>query len=359
MRGTLALVVLLLQLAAGTGAAPVPGEGAARVRPFPLTEVRLLDGPFRDAMLRDQAYLLRLDPDRLLHTFRLNAGLPSTATPLGGWEAPDVELRGHSVGHYLSACALMYAATGDERFKARADSRRGRAGEGPGGARPRAASHPATSPPFPSSSSTASRRAPARLGAVLHAAQDHGRPARRVPAVRQRAGARRAAKAWPTGSSSALDRLTDAQRQAMLETEFGGMNEVAGQPLRGHRRPGAPAPRPRVRPRRASSTRSPAARTALDGLHANTQIPKIIGAAREYELTGERALPRHRPTSSGSASRSHRSYVIGGHSDGEHFFPVERLLAGTSAPTTAETCNTYNMLKLTRHLFAWAPSARS
>ena len=56
----------------------------------------------------DEKYLLALDVDRLLHTFRLNAGLPSTARPLGGWEEPKVELRGHFTGHYLSACALMY-----------------------------------------------------------------------------------------------------------------------------------------------------------------------------------------------------------------------------------------------------------
>src|SRR5262245_34512287 len=90
--------------------------------PFPLSEVRLLDGPFREAMLRDQKYLLDLDNDRLLHMFRVTAGLPSTAKPYGGWEAPDVQLRGHSMGHFLSACALMYASTGDERFKTKADA---------------------------------------------------------------------------------------------------------------------------------------------------------------------------------------------------------------------------------------------
>ena len=73
-------------------------------------------------MIRDQQYLLSLDVDRLLHNFRVTAGLRSTATPLGGWEAPDVELRGHSVGHYLSAVSLMYASTGDARFKSRADT---------------------------------------------------------------------------------------------------------------------------------------------------------------------------------------------------------------------------------------------
>lgn len=65
----------------------------------------------------DRAYLLSLDVDRLLHNFRVNAGLPSSAKPLGGWEEPNCELRGHCVGHYLSACAMMYASTGDERLK--------------------------------------------------------------------------------------------------------------------------------------------------------------------------------------------------------------------------------------------------
>ena len=97
-------------------AAPVPPAAQT----FPLRDVRILDGPFRDAQQRDLAYLLSLDPDRLLHTFRLNAGLPTTAKPYGGWEAPSVELRGHSLGHYLTACALLYEATGDERLKARA-----------------------------------------------------------------------------------------------------------------------------------------------------------------------------------------------------------------------------------------------
>ena len=90
-------------------------------QPFPLPQVRLLDGPFRDAMLRDENYLLSLDCDRLLRNFRVNAGLPAEAKPYGGWEEPNCELRGHSVGHYLSACSLMFASTGDARFKERVD----------------------------------------------------------------------------------------------------------------------------------------------------------------------------------------------------------------------------------------------
>src|SRR5450432_4645711 len=115
------LSVTALALAAAVsfgGGMPV---AAPQAEPFPLSQVRLLDSPFRDAMLLDQNYLLSLDCDRLLRNFRVNANLPTDAKPYGGWEAPTGELRGHSVGHYLSACSLMYASTGDARFKERAD----------------------------------------------------------------------------------------------------------------------------------------------------------------------------------------------------------------------------------------------
>jgi len=92
-----------------------------QVRPFDLKQVRLLDGPFKQAMERDREYLHALDADRLLHAWRLNAGLDSDAEPLGGWERPDCEVRGHTLGHYLSACALMYASTSDEKLKAKAN----------------------------------------------------------------------------------------------------------------------------------------------------------------------------------------------------------------------------------------------
>ena len=94
----------------------------AQAYPFNLKNVRLLDGPFKAAMGRDLAYMMSLDNDRLLHMFRVTAGLPSTAEAYGGWEKADVEVRGHTIGHYLSASALMFASTGDARVKAKADS---------------------------------------------------------------------------------------------------------------------------------------------------------------------------------------------------------------------------------------------
>ena len=110
---SLAAMVLASVVSRG-GIAPAV---APQAQPFPLSQVQLLDGPFRDAMLRDGNYLLSLDPGRLLYNFRVNAGLPSSARPYGGWEEPKCELRGHTVGHYLSACSLMYAGMGDARFK--------------------------------------------------------------------------------------------------------------------------------------------------------------------------------------------------------------------------------------------------
>ena len=103
----------LLLLAAGAGV-PQPAHGLAvsdRVpavaEPFDLADVRLLEGPFRAAQETDRAWLLRVDDDRMLHNFRVTAGLPSTARPYGGWEDPKCELRGHSLGHYLNLKRIL------------------------------------------------------------------------------------------------------------------------------------------------------------------------------------------------------------------------------------------------------------
>ncbi|HYL64086.1 MAG TPA: beta-L-arabinofuranosidase domain-containing protein, partial [Candidatus Methylomirabilis sp.] len=103
-----------------------PRFGAYRIpilsEPFPMENVRLLDGPFLDATKTNLDFMRSLPEDRLVHNFRVNAGIPSSAEPLGGWEDPKVELRGHYTGHYLSACALAYASTGDEELKSRGDA---------------------------------------------------------------------------------------------------------------------------------------------------------------------------------------------------------------------------------------------
>ena len=318
-----------------------------RVRAFDLREVQLLPGPFKHAMELDKEYLLSLDVDRLLHNFRINAGLPSSAKPLGGWEAPDGELRGHFVGHYLSACALMYASTGDQRLKQNADAVvaglaecQEKLGSGYLSAYPE------------SFIDRVEKRVPVwapyyTLHKIFAGLEDMY-----VYCDNQKALEMAARFGdWAIARNS---RLTDEQMQAMLQTEHGGMNEtmanlyaLTGQDkylkisLRfNHHRVIDPAEHQEDK---------------LTGLHANTQIPKFIGTARQYELTGDAALETASIFFWNTVTKE-RSYVIGGHSNGEMFSPKERL-SEALGPNTTETCNTYNMLKLTRHLFCWDPKA--
>src|SRR5262245_714135 len=117
---------MLTMLGGALAAARMPrADAEARLSAFPLQDVRLLDGPFLAAQTRDLAYLVSLNPDRMLHNFRVNAGLPPKAAVYGGWESeePWVSIRchGHTLGHYLAAASLMYASTGDARMKQRVD----------------------------------------------------------------------------------------------------------------------------------------------------------------------------------------------------------------------------------------------
>ena len=331
-----------------TGAPKVP----LKASPFELSQVRLLDGPFREAMLRDRDYLLSLDPDRLLHSFRVTAGLPSSATPYGGWEKPDCEVRGHSVGHYLTACARMYASTGDARLKARADTLVAAFAKCQE-ALPARGAHAGYLSAFPESFIDRVEAHPPVwapwytlhkiMAGLLDAYQECGNAQALEVALRM--------ADW---IKYRIDHIPPEQMQRSLDTEFGGMNEVLANLY------GVSGNPEHLRLARAFDHKfvfDPLARgeDRLNGLHANTQIPKMIGAAREYEVTGE---SRYRDIATVFWQRVAlaRSYVIGGHSDGEHFFPIEQFSRHLS-PDTAETCNTYNMLKLSRHLFSWAPSA--
>ena len=318
-----------------------------KAEPFPLTDVRLLDGPFKQAMQLDGEYLLSLDPDRLLHNFRVTAGLPSTAQPLGGWEAPVVELRGHTVGHYLSALALMYASTGDERFKSRADAMVAELAK--------------------VQDAEAQRFHPGYLSAFPEEFFDRVEARQKVWApyytihkimaglfdVSQLCGNRQALDVLTKMADWVefrVDRLTEPQQQAMLGTEFGGMNEVLAN-LYGVTGNPKYLRLARVFNHKAIFDPLLHHRDPLDGLHANTQFPKIIGAARQYELTGDDSL-REIATFFWDRVVHQRSYVTGGNSDGEHFFPEDEFSKHLSTDGP-ETCNTYNMLKLTRHIFEW------
>jgi DUF1680 family protein len=322
--------------------------------PFALEDVRLLDGPFHDAMIRDQNYLLSLDPDRLLHMFRVTAGLPSSAEPLGGWEAPDVELRGHSTGHYLSACALMYASTGDERFKARAVGMVAELAKIQD-AMPARGFHSGYLSAFPEEffDRVDARKQVWAPYYTIHKIMAGLLDVYLMCRDRQALDVVQKMADWV---KFRVDRLTEAQQQRALGTEFGGMNEVLANlyAVTGN------AEYLRVAHKfdhKALFDPLAHGEDSLDGLHANTQFPKVIGAAREYELTGDR---RYEEIADFFWKRValHRSYVIGGNSDNEAFFPVKDF-SKHLGPTTTETCNTYNMLKLTRHIFALTLSAEA
>ena len=338
----------------GADRGPRPDLVAAKARFFDLKQVRLLDGPFRDAMLRNERYLLRLEPDRFLHTFRLNVGLPSSARPYGGWEEPKCELRGHSLGHYLSALAMAHASSGDPAFGERAKEIVAELAKCQA-ASPKAGFHAGYLSAFPESFlDRVEARQPVwapwyTLHKIMAGLLDVHQLCDNPPALE-------VLVKMADWVKFRVDRLTLEQMQASLDAEFGGMNEVlanlyavTGNP--DHLRLAKAFDHQRVF--------DPLARgeDRLNGLHANTQIPKMIGAAREYELTGD---PRYRQIAQCFWERvaEHRSYVIGGHSDSEHFFPIEEFARHLSTDT-AETCNTYNLLKLTRHLFAWEPSVRT
>ncbi len=343
-----------LEAATGDAALERRNQVALQAAPFPLAAVRLLEGPFREAQERNRQVLLQLDPDRLLHTFRLTAGLPTTARPYGGWEAPGGELRGHSLGHYLTACALTHAATGDAELLRRtgymvAELAKCQAALPAKGCREGFLS-----------------AYPEEFFDRVYARQRVWAPFYTLHKIM--AGLLDAH--LYTGNAQALDVLVKlagwvktradlagpAAQQAMLDAEFGGMNEVLANLYAVTGNPDHLALARAFDHRKVFGPLA-AGEDRLDGLHANTQIPKFIGAAREYELTGEEASRRIARTAWERVALQ-RSYVIGGHSDREHFFPTNQFAAHLSAET-CETCNTYNMLKLTRHLFAWEPDART
>src|SRR6185312_9503271 len=109
-------------LLAGTAAAALVRPALAletAAKPVPLEAVRLTPSLYLDAVTSNLAYLHRLEPDRLLHNFRKQAGLAPKGEVYGGWESDTIA--GHTLGHYLSACALMHAQTGDAECKRRVD----------------------------------------------------------------------------------------------------------------------------------------------------------------------------------------------------------------------------------------------
>jgi hypothetical protein len=355
--------VFLIEMASGanapTGGTNSPTGSISFVAvPFDLTNVTLLPSQFQTNMLLDKAYLLSLDPDRLLYSFRANVGLStSNAAPYGGWENPsDTLCLGHFVGHYLSACSMMYASTGDPQLKARTDYLVGELAKCQA-ASPAAGFNTGYLAAFPES----------YIDDLINETQDSYFS---VPWYTLHKGMAGLLDVYQhTGNGQALtvltnmanwvqfrlDQLTSSQIQAMLNyREYGGMNEVlanlsAVTGNTNYLRIAADFDK------QSLFTPLSEDEDVLDGLHDNTQIPEIIGAAREYELTGSGTY-QDIANFFWNRVADYRSYVIGGSGDAEFFFPTNDFPFHVDAET-CETCCTYNILKLTRHLFEWSPSA--
>src|SRR5712692_4224908 len=353
------IVVIALGVAGAARAQQITNAIPDVARPLPLSAVRLTGGPLKHAQDLDAAYLLKLEPDRMLAYYRKRAGLEPKAQGYGGWDGDGRNLTGHIAGHYLSAVSLMYAATGDARFKERADYivkelKEGQDKNGDGylsaleGGREK----------FNEVAGGNIRSSFFDLNGLwspwytLHKTFAGLRDAYRYAGNRTALDVETKFATWAEGI---LMKLDEAQTQRMLNTEFGGMNEVLADLY---------ADTGDKRWLNLShhfdhhAVIDPLARheDRLSGLHGNTQVPKLLGVLMRYIYAGDK--------SDGAAAEFfwdavalHHSYATGGHGRDEYFGPPDQLSERVDGRTD-ESCNVYNMLKMTRRLFAIHPDIK-
>ena len=328
-------------------------------RPLPLSAVRLTGGPLKHAQDLDIDYLLKLEPDRMMAYYRKRAGLEAKAPGYGGWDGDGRNLTGHIAGHYLSAVSLMYAATGDARFKERADylvkemkEVQDKNGDGYLGAIEGGREKFAEVAKGNIRSGSFDLNGMWSPWYTLHKTFAGLRDAYRYAGNRTALELEIKFAIW---AESILLKLNEAQTQKMLNTEFGGMNEVLADlyadtgdkrwlDLSHHFDHHA--------------VLDPLARREdiLAGLHGNTQAPKLLGYLERYIYTGDKT--------DGAAAEFfwdavalHHSYATGGHGRDEYFGPPDKL-GDRVEGRTDESCNVYNMLKMTRRLFAIHPEMK-
>jgi uncharacterized protein len=346
-------------------ARPAASSIRESIKPVPLSAVRLLPSPYLTAVTVNLGYLHRLDPDRLLHNFRSQAGLTPKGAVYAGWESDTIG--GHTLGHYLSALSLMHAQSGDVECKRRAiyivdeltlcqaqntdgfvagfTRRQGDAIEPGrfvfdeirrGDIRARS---------FDLNGCWAPLYSWHKLMAGLLDAHRHcGNNA-----------AVHVAEKLGVYIGGVFDSLSDAQIQKMLDCEHGGLNESFAELYgrTGNRRWLALSETIYHRKVLEPLSRG---EDCLANIHANTQIPKLVGLARLHELTGE---ARHLKAAGffwETVTRDY-SYVIGGNADRE-YFEGPRSISRHITEQTCESCNSYNMMKLTRHLYADTGAAK-
>jgi DUF1680 family protein len=323
---------------------------------LPLTAVRLLDGPFADAVKANRTYLLALEPDRLLAPYLREAGLEPKAKPYGNWESSG--LAGHTGGHYLSALSTMIASGADRPdgelrrrlnyMISELDRCQKASGDGYVGG-------------VPGSRELWKAVAAGRVEVVnskwvpwynLHKTFAGLRDAYLIAGNTKARDILIQCGDWCEKITSGL---SDQQMQQMLAQEHGGMNEVLADI---YVITGDPKYLSLARRFSHQAVLGPLERheDRLTGLHANTQIPKVIGLERIATLTGDQEAD--------SGARffwenvtGKRTVAFGGNSVSEHFNDPKNFEGMLESREGPETCNTYNMLRLTEQLFASRPNA--
>ncbi len=327
-----------------------------RARPVPLGKVRLTGGPLRHAQDMNGKYLLELEADRMLAYYRERAGLPKKADGYTGWDGGGRNLTGHIAGHYLSAVALQYAATGDVRFQERADyivrelkAVQDKNGDGYLGALEGAREA------FGAASKGDIRSGGFDLNGLwapwytLHKTYAGLRDAYRHTGNKTALELELKYAAW---AERILAPMSDAQVQKMLLTEFGGMGEIFADLYAdtGDKRWLDLSYRFE---HRGFSDPLKRHQDNLAGKHGNTNIPKMIGNAARYGYVGDTADIQAAAFFWDRVAQ-HHSYATGGHGLSEYWGPPDAIAARVDG-RTCEACNEYNMLKLTRRLFSFRP----
>jgi len=332
--------------------------------PLPLADVRLTGGPLKHSQDLDAEYLLKLEPDRMLAFLRQRAGLQSTAEPYGGWDGPGRQLTGHIAGHYLSGVSIMYAATGDDRFKQRADylvtqlkEIQDKQGDGYIGALLDNQGVDGKTR-FQDLSKGVIRSGGFDLNGlwspwyVEHKIFAGLRDAYRYTGNKTALDVEIKFAEWAEGILAPLD---DAQIQKMLATEFGGMNEVAADLYAdtGDKRWLALSDKFE---HKAIIDPLSEKKDIVGGKHANTLVPKLIGELSRYVYTGNET--------DGDAAKFfwdetalHHTFATGGQGKNEYYGQPGRMNNMVDG-RTAENCNVYNMLKYARELFCINPDVR-
>ena len=360
----LALFIILFCAVQAQSYIPVKNDSRVKIAPvsemnayaFDLRDVKLLDGsPFRNAMDKDAAYLLELEPNRLLHRFYKNAGLPTKGDVYGGWESEG--LSGHTLGHYLSACAMFYVTSGNQEFKKRTDYI---VDELERCQQARKTGYVGAIPNEDTLFNKLSRGVIKSGGFDLNGGWSPWYTVHKVMSGLVDAylycdnkKALQIVINMADWTGKTVNNLTEEQRLKMLNCEYGGMNDVLVNiySITGNKK--------YLELSRKFNDEFVMGKLAkridpLPGKHSNTNVPKAIGAARSFELTNS---PDDKTIASffWETMVHHHSYVIGGNSSYEYCGEEDKLNDRLS-DNTCETCNTYNMLKLTRHLFCWQPT---